>query len=60
MEIYTIEIKKLKAGQGKVLTDGNTFSDVGGAVYLGVNDTADRWQEISKEEYDIIKETANE
>ena len=52
MEISTIEIKKIKASEGMVLTNGETYSSVGGEVYLGVNDSADNWREVPMAEYD--------
>ncbi len=51
MEISTIEIRKITASEGMVLTNGETFSSVGGSVYLGKNDSAENWQEITEEEY---------
>lgn len=54
MTTETIELKKLQADEGMVLTDGETFSSVGGEVYLGVLDSADRWYEISEAEYNEI------
>ena len=51
MEIKTIELKEVKAEEGKVLTNGETFSSVGGSIFLGVNDSIDNWHEITEEEY---------
>lgn len=56
MKEITIEIKGLKADEGKVLTNGEAFSDVGGSIYLGVNDKVDNWNEISSEEAEKRKE----
>lgn len=39
----------LKAEEGKMLTNGDTFGTV---VYLGENDSADNWHEITVEEYE--------
>ncbi len=39
----------LKADEGKMLTNGETFATV---VYLGKNDSADNWHEITEEEYE--------
>lgn len=50
----TIEIKKLTASDGMVLTNGETYSSVGGEVYLGINDSAENWKEITKEEYESV------
>ena len=41
----------LKADEGKVFTNGETF---GTTVYLGKNDSADNWYEITVEEYETI------
>lgn len=54
MNISTIELKKITASDGMVLTNGETFSSVGGSVYLGVNDSAENWREITEEEYSRI------
>ena len=54
MNISTIELKKITASDGMVLTNGETFSSVGGSVYLGVNDSAENWHEIPEEEYSRI------
>lgn len=51
MEIRTFEMRELKAAEGMVLTNGETFSSVGGSVYLGCNDSMDNWYEITEEEY---------
>ena len=57
----TIELRKLQAEDGMVLTNGEMYSSVGGVVYLGVNDSVSNWYEISKEEYDKrIKELEQE
>ena len=54
MKITTIELKKITAGEGMVLTNGEAYSSVGGEVYLGKNDSADNWYEITEEEYKAI------
>lgn len=41
----------LKAEEGKMLTNGDTFGTV---VYLGENDSADNWHEITVEEYETM------
>ena len=38
----------LQADDGKWLTNGDTF---GKTVYLGINDSADNWHEITDEDY---------
>ena len=53
MEITTIELKKLTATDGYVLTNGETYSK---EIYLGINDKADNWHEITDEEYaEVLK-----
>ena len=47
MEKSTIELIKLTASEGMTLTNGETY---GKEVYLGVNDSADNWQEIPDSE----------
>ena len=54
MEKQTIKIIKLIASEGYILTNGETYST---EVYLGRNDSADNWREITEEEYnEIVKE----
>ena len=52
MKIETIEIKKITASKGKVLTNGETYST---EIYLGVNDSPDNWGEITEAEYEEIQ-----
>lgn len=54
LKISTIELKKITASEGMVLTNGDTYSSVGGSVYLGIHDSADNWHEIPEEEYNRI------
>lgn len=54
MELINIELRGLKADEGKVLTNGEAYSSVGGEIYLGVNDSVDNWHEITEEEYNTI------
>lgn len=56
MEIIDIELKCIKADEGKVLTNGEAYSSVGGEVYLGKNDSVENWHEITEEEYNKIME----
>lgn len=52
----TIEIKKLTASDGMILTNGEAY---GKEIYLGKNDSAENWHEITQAEYDeILKESA--
>ena len=60
MKISTIELRKITASDGMVLTNGEAF---GKEIYLGKNDSPDNWREISDEEYEKIlaeKESARE
>lgn len=52
MESKTVELRILKAEENMVLTNGENFSDIGGKVYLGVNDSPDNWWEITQEEFE--------
>ena len=47
MTTENIRLIKLTAAEGMVLTDGTSY---GKEVYLGINDTADRWTEIPESE----------
>lgn len=54
MELKTIELRKLTASTGYVLTDGEVY---GVEIYLGCNDTPENWREITEAEYnEILKE----
>ena len=47
MTTENIQLIKLTAADGMVLTDGTSY---GKEVYLGTNDTEDRWTEIPESE----------
>ena len=47
----TITLRKLTATEGHVLTNGEVYSK---EIYLGKNDSADNWHEITDEEYAVI------
>lgn len=49
----TITMRKLTASEGYVLTNGDVY---GKEVYLGVNDSAANWHEITDAEYAGILE----
>ena len=44
----TITMRKLTASEGYVLTNGDVY---GKEVFLGVNDSAENWHEITDAEY---------
>ena len=48
----TIELKKLTAAEGMTLTNGAEF---GKEIYLGKNDSADNWHEITDEEAERLR-----
>lgn len=48
----TIKITKLSASAGHVLTNGEVY---GKEIYLGKNDKADNWHEITDAEYAEIR-----
>ena len=51
MEKTKIELIKITASEGMVLTDGDTCSK---EIYLGINDSGDNWHEITDAEYEEI------
>lgn len=51
MKTTKIELTKLTPSEGMVLTNGETYST---EVYLGCNDNADNWHEITEAEYEAI------
>lgn len=53
MEITKIELRKLTASGGMVLTDGESY---GKEIYLGKNDSPENWREITEAEYEKITE----
>lgn len=53
METTKIEFIKLTPSEGMVLTNGEAYST---EVYLGKNDSADNWHEITVEEYEKVLE----
>lgn len=57
MNMTTIELRKLTAGEGMTLTNGEAF---GKEIYLGKNDSPDNWQEITDEEAAALQEAAVE
>ena len=51
MEKITIELIKLTASEGMVLTNGEAY---GKEIYLGCNDSPNNWSEITDAEYEEI------
>lgn len=51
MIVSTIELRKITASKGMVLTNGEAYGE---EIYLGCNDKPENWHEISKEEYEKI------
>ena len=47
MKNTAIQLTKLEADEGYVLTNGETYSTV---VYLGINDSPENWHEIPESE----------
>lgn len=47
----TITLRKLTANEGHTLTNGEVY---GKEIYLGVNDSAENWHEITDAEYSEI------
>ena len=56
MEFSTIELTKITASTGMVLTNGETYSK---EIYLGVNDKLENWHEITEAEYQQILDEQN-
>ena len=52
MRTSEVKIVVLEPDEGKVLTNGETYSD---KVYLGKNDSPDNWREVPAE--DMNKES---
>jgi hypothetical protein len=52
----TMSLRTKSAASGMVLTNGESFSEIGGTIYLGCFDNPDNWYEITEEEYNTILE----
>ena len=52
MSERTVKITKLTASDGHVLTNGQAY---GREVYLGKNDKAENWHEITLAQYEAIE-----
>ncbi|MBO5955585.1 MAG: hypothetical protein J6Q10_02160 [Clostridia bacterium] len=57
MEKTVIELTKLTASKGMVLTNGEAY---GKEIYLGCNDKPENWREITDAEYDEIRRAVEE
>lgn len=57
MEKTKIELIKITASEGMVLTNGDTYSK---EIYLGVNDSVENWHEITDAEYEEIMKDEEE
>lgn len=58
MEMTTIELRKLTATEGYVLTNGEAY---GKEIYLACNDKPENWHEITDEEYaEVLKAQESE
>lgn len=51
MTISTIELRKITASKGMILTNGEAYGE---EIYLGINDIPENWHEITIEEYEKI------
>ena len=60
MTVSSIEIKKLQASEGMILTNGEVYSSVGGYVYLPETSDASKWHEITEEAYEEIMSQMDE
>lgn len=49
----TITLRKLTASESHMLTNGDVY---GKEVYLGINDSAENWHEITDAEYAEVME----
>jgi hypothetical protein len=54
MKVSVIEIQKITASEGMVLTNGEAFSSPGGTLYLSCNDIPENWWEISAEAAELL------
>ena len=60
VKISTIKMQKLQTSKGMVLTNGESFSSVGGLVYLPESADATKWYEITESAYNDILSTQAE
>lgn len=57
IKTLTIELREITAEEGKILTNGEIFSEPGGSIFLSSNDDISNYYEITEEDYqNILKE----
>lgn len=54
IETTTVELKAVIATEGMVATNGEIYSEVGGAIYIPSADNGEGFYEITEEEYNKI------
>lgn len=57
MEISKIELRKLTPAEGMTLTNGSVFSK---EIYLGKNDSPEKWREIPDSEAERLTKKLEE
>lgn len=57
MEISKIELRKLTPAEGMTLTNGSVFSK---EIYLGKNDSPEKWREIPDSEAKMLMKELEE
>ncbi len=57
MILTAITMTMLEAAEGMMLTDGESY---GKTVYLGANDSAENWREVTEAEYEALTQEAAE
>ena len=50
----TITLREIAPSKGYVLTNGDVYADY--PIYLGINDSAENWHEITEAEYAEVME----
>ncbi len=53
-EIKTVELKSVTATEGKIVTNGEIYSEVGGTIYTPSSVDDGEFHEITEEEYNKI------
>lgn len=52
MKSENIILTKLQADEGMILTDGKSYGKI---AYLGANDRAENWHEITEKDYESVQ-----